>query len=175
MSKSKQKQKQKQQDNNDFWNDCLNENIIDLKYSNLRNIELNSNNNYANKIKRNKKMYRNNTKPTIQNSDIIKEALIFEENNKPENNKKIIQSIEHMISLYNRGMASKATQKKIIAQNTEKNLKIERETCSFKPRQYRNKSLQNKIKKDYGHSTIYERGLKYQQKRMDKIYEDFED
>lgn len=164
MSKSKSKQ----QDNNDFWNDCLNEKIIDLKIPKLKNIEINTNNNYTNKIKRNKKMYRNNTKPTIQNSDIIKEALIFEENNKPENNKKIIQSIEHMISLYNRGMASKAAQKKIIAQNTEKNLKIERETCSFKPRQYRNKSLQSKIKKDYGHSTIYERGLKYQQKEWQK-------
>jgi hypothetical protein len=172
MSKSKQK---KQQDNNDFWNDCLNEKIIDLKNTKLRNIEINTNNNYSNKIKRNKKMYRNNTKPTIQNSDIIKEALIFEENNKPENNKKIIQSIEHMISLYNRGMASKATQKKIIAQNTEKNLKIEKEACSFKPRQYRNKSLQSKIKKDYGHSTIYERGLKYQQKRMAKIAKLFEE
>ena len=72
-------------------------------------------------------------------------------------------------------MASKATQKKIIAQNTEKNLKIEKETCSFKPKQYRNKSLQNKIKKDYGHSTIYERGLKYQQKRMAKIAKLFEE
>ena len=173
----------KKQDNNDFWNDCLKENITYNKslYNNekspkINNIKINNNiNNYPSKIKRNKKIYRYNTKPSFQNSEIIKEALIIEENNKPENNKKIIQSIEHMISLYNKGMSSKETRKKIIAQNSEKNLKIEKEACSFKPKKYRNKSLQNKIDKDYGNSTIYERGIKYQQKRMAKMAKLFEE
>ena len=169
----------------DFWNDCLDENDNDndndfilnnnKKPYKAKNINISTSNKYTNKRKRNKKLYRYNTKPSFHKSEIIKEDLLFEENNKPENNKKIIQSIEHMISLYNKGMASKENQKKNIAQNTEKNLKIEKETCSFKPKLYKNKSLQKKIKKDFGCSTIYERGVKYQQKRMDKIAKLFEE
>ena len=178
MSKSKSNQEY-----NDFWNDCLNDNdnyyynpiLNNKKNHKIKNIKINTNSKYTNKRKRNKKLYRYNTKPTFHKSEIIKEDLIFEENNKPENNKKIIQSIEHMISLYKKGMALKETQKKNIAQNTEKNLKIEKETCSFKPKLYRNKSLQNKINKNFGRSTIYERGLKYQQKRMDKMAKLFEE
>lgn len=177
MSKSKKKP-----ESNDFWNDCLKETVIysnppnnNQKSQKFKNIKINTNNNYTGKMKRNRKLYRYNTKPTFQNSEIIKEALIIEENNKPENNKRIIESIEHMISLYNRGMASKETQRKNIAENSQKNLKIEKEKCSFKPKQYRNKSLQKKINKDYANSTIYERGLKYQQKRMAKMAKLFEE
>ena len=65
-------------------------------------------------------------------SEIIKEAFIFEENNKPENKKRIVEPIEHMISLYNKGMASKEIQRKNIAENSRKNLKLEKEECSFK-------------------------------------------
>ena len=177
MSKSKRKQ-----ENNDFWNDCLNENntyINPIKGPNknqkIKNISINTSNNYMNKRKKNKRLYRYNTKPTFLPSEIIKQDLILEENNKPENNKKIIQSIEHMISLYKKGMALKETQRKNIAQNSEKTLKLEKETCSFKPKLYRNKSLQKKIKKDFGNSTIYERGVKYQQKKMEKIAKLFEE
>ena len=31
MKNQKKSKQKKQQDNNDFWNDCLNEKIIDLK------------------------------------------------------------------------------------------------------------------------------------------------
>ena len=177
MSKFKKKQ-----ENNDFWNDCLKESIIynnpakdHKKNQKLKNISINTNNNYANKRKKNKRLYRYNTKPTFLPSEIIKQDLILEENNKPENNKRIIHSIEHMISLYNKGMALKETQKKNAAQNIEKTLNLEKETCSFKPKLYRNKSLQKKIKKDFGNSTIYERGVKYQQKKMEKIAKLFEE
>ena len=80
-----------------------------------------------------------------------------------------------MISLYNKGMASKEIQRKNIAENSRKHLKLEKEECSFKPKKYRNRSLQNKITKDYANSTIYERGVKYQQKRMEKMAKLFEE
>jgi hypothetical protein len=179
MSKSKKKQ-----ENNDFWNDCLKESISynvpkgsRQKTNKIKNIKINTNYNYNyfNKRKKNKRMQRYGTKPTFQNSEIIKEALIFEENSKQENKKRINESIEHMKSLYKKGMASKENLRKNIAENSQKNMKIEIENCSFKPKQYRNKSLQNKINKNYANSTIYERGLKYQQKRMAKMAKLFEE
>ena len=167
------------QESNDFWNDCLTENITYINSSNnnkKKNLKLNnSNSNFLNKSKRNKKIYRYNTKPTFYKSEIINQDLIIEENNKPENNKRILQSIEHMISLYNKAMASKEMQKKNIAQKNEKTLKIEKNSCTFKPKLYKNKSLQKKLKKDFGNSTIYERGLKFQQKRIEKMAKLFEE
>ena len=167
------------QESNDFWNDCLTENITYINSSNnnkKKNLKLNnSNSNFLNKSKRNKKIYRYNTKPTFYKSEIINQDLIIEENNKPENNKRILQSIEHMISLYNKAMASKEMQKKNIAQKNEKTLKIEKNSCTFKPKLYKNKSLQKKLKKDFGNSTIYERGLKFQQKRIEKMTKLFEE
>ena len=171
------------EENNDFWNDCLKEEIIindqinnNNKNHKIKNIKININNFHINKRKKNKRLYKYNTKPTFhKSSEIIKQDLKFEEENKPENNKKILKSIEHMKSLYKRGMLLKETQRKNIAQNTEKNLKLEKENCSFKPKLYKNKSLQNKIKKDFGNSTIYERGLKYQQKKIDKLAKLFEE
>ena len=175
----------KNQDNNDFWSDCLKENITYVKNSSNSNknsnlsININStfNNNIHNKNKRKKnhKLYRYNTKPTFNPSEIIKQDLILEESNKPEKNKKIIESIEHMISLYNKGMEMKETQRKNIIQNSEKNLKQEKETCSFRPKLYKNKSLQKKINKYYEGNTIYERGMKYQQKKLEKLAKLFEE
>ena len=107
------------QDSNDFWNDCLKENITynnpinnNKKNIKLNNIKIHTNNSFSNKGKRNKKLYRYNTKPTFYRSEIINQDLIIEENNRPENNKRILKSIEHMISLYNKAMASKENQKK---------------------------------------------------------------
>jgi hypothetical protein len=57
--------------------------LIKIFYS-IKIWELYKDISYTNKIKRNKKMYRNNTNPKIINSDIIKETLIFEDNNRPE-------------------------------------------------------------------------------------------
>ena len=173
MSKSKKKS----EPNNDFWNDGLKENItynkipINQKISKIKNIKISSinDNSTKGKRKRNKKLYKFNTKPTFPQSKIIKHDLQIEENNKPENNKKIVQSIEHMISLYKKAILLQETKKTKIAQKKEKIMKLEKEECSFKPKLYKNKSLQKKIKNNYGGSTIYERGLKFQQKKMEKL------
>jgi hypothetical protein len=170
---------------NDFWNDCLNENIIYNDPTNngqikkIKNVKISSISNYSTKGKRkrnkNKKLYKYNTKLTFPQSEIIKHDLLIEESNKPENNKKIIKSIEHMISLYKRAISSQETKKAKIVQNNEKTIKLEKERCSFKPKLFRNKIMQKKLQKDYGESTIYERGLKYQQKKMDKMAKLFEE
>ena len=181
MSKTK-----KSQDSNDFWTDCLTENIAYLKNSSnsKKNPKLliNSNNTFndnnihnKNQRKKNQKLYRYNTKPTFIPSEIIKQDLLIEENNKPENNKKIIKSIKHMVSLYNKGMAMKETHRKNMIQKREKNSGLEKEKYSFKPMLYRNKSMQKKINTNYGRSTIYERGVKYQQKKLEKIAKLFEE
>ena len=171
----------KRQENNDFWNDCIKDSIT-YNLKNNQNLSINTNttynnkdNNNKNKRKKNKRLYRYNTKTAFNPSEIIKQDLIIEENNRPENNKKIIKSIEYMISLYNKGMALKETQRKNIIQSNEKTLKLEKENCSFKPKLYRNKSLQKKIKKNYEGSTIYERGIKYQQKKLAKRAKLFEE
>ena len=179
--------KSRMKENNDFWNDCLKEsnsyksNMSNSsingkkRYIQYKNMKINNNNSIYRK-KKNKKFDKlSNTYTSIDNRKIIKEALILEERNRQENNKKILESIEHMVSLYDKGMALKETQKRNIIQNDEKNLKKEKEKCSFKPIKYRNKSLQNKINKDYGNSTIYERGVKYQQRNMAKRAKLFEE
>ena len=138
MSKAK-----KSQESNDFWADCLTENIAYLKNNSnsQKNSKLliNTNNTFnnnsihnKNKRKKNQKIYRYNTKPTFNPSEIIKQDLIIEKNNNTENNKKIIKSINHMLSLYNKGMAMKETHHKNMIQKCEKNLRLEKEKCSFK-------------------------------------------
>ena len=68
--------------------------------------------NYLNKAKRNKKFYRHDTNPTCFSSKIIQKVLISEEITKAENDKVINESIDYMVSLYNRAMESKEKQKK---------------------------------------------------------------
>ena len=80
-----------------------------------------------------------------------------------------------MISLYDRAMILKETHKKNIDQRNENTIKLEKEICSFKPKLYKNKSLQNKIHKNFENSTIYERGIKYQQQKIEKLAKLFEE
>ena len=167
MSKVKKKL-----DVNDFWNDCLKENNPKKNPSNLK---LNSSNTYHNKTRRNRRLYRHDTNPTFLGSKIIQKALISEENTRAENNKAINDSIEYMVSLYNRAKASQEKKKKKIIQSKEKHLTLEKETCSFKPKQYKNKKMQKKVKKTFGNLTIYERGLKFQEKRLAKMAKLFEE
>ena len=141
MSKVKKKL-----DVNDFWNDCLKENNPKKNPSNLK---LNSSNTYHNKTRRNRRLYRHDTNPTFLGSKIIQKALISEENTRAENNKAINDSIEYMVSLYNRAKASQEKKKKKIIQSKEKHLTLEKETCSFKPKQYKNKKMQKKSKKNF--------------------------
>lgn len=167
MSKAKKKLEV-----NDFWNDCLKENIT---IKNPQNLKLNPLINYQYKTRQNKKLYKYDTNPTFIGSKIIQSALISEENIKAENNKAINNSIEYMVSLYNRAMASKEKKKKNIIQSKEKHLTLEKEICSFKPKRYKNKNMQKLIKKSFGNSTIYERSLKFQQKRLAKMAKLFEE
>ena len=63
-----------------------------------------------------------------------------------------------MISLYNKAKISQERKKKNIKLNKEKELTLEKEICSFKPKQYKNIALQKKLKKTFGNLNIYERG-----------------
>ena len=171
----------KTQEISDFWNDCLIDNLSygkpsnsNKKMQNLKNIN-NKNCNHLNKGKRNKKIYQYNAKLISFQSEIIKQDLLIEENNKSQHNKKILKSIEHMISLYDKAMLLKETHKKNIAQSNENTIKLEKEKCSFKPKLYRNKSLQNKIHKNFKNSTIYERGIQFQQQKIEKLAKLFEE
>ena len=115
------KPKKKLETNNDFWNDCLKENKKPKKFLNTK---INPSPNYLNKAKRNKKFYRHDTNPTCFSSKIIQKALISEEITKAENDKVINESIDYMVSLYNRAMESKEKQKKNIIKTREKYLKV---------------------------------------------------
>ena len=119
MSKVKKKL-----DVNDFWNDCLKETNPKKNPSNLK---LNSSNTYHNKTRRNRRLYRHDTNPTFLGSKIIQKALISEENTRAENNKAINDSIEYMVSLYNRAKASQEKKK-------EKNNSKQRKAFDFRKR-----------------------------------------
>ena len=173
MSKSKLKKL----DSNDFWNDCLKENISTINHNNSKfskTISLNNLPVYIYNKKRNKRLYRYETKPSFQKSSIIQNALNSEENEKSGNHKKVKESINYMVSLYNRGMASKEKKKKTMEQSRQKHINVVKKECSFKPKKYKNISLQKKIKKNFGNSTIYERGIKFQQNKMAKMAKLFE-
>ena len=166
------KPKKKLETNNDFWNDCLKENKKPKKFLNTK---INPSPNYLNKAKRNKKLYRHDTNPTCFSSKIIQKALISEEITKAENDKVINESIDYMVSLYNRAMESKEKQKKNIIKTREKHLKVEKEECSFKPKQFKNKTMQKLLKKHYDNLNVYERSLKFQQKKLEKMAKLFEE
>ena len=166
------KPRKKLETNNDFWNDCLKENKKPKKFLNTK---INPSPNYLNKAKRNKKFYRHDTNPTCFSSKIIQKALISEEITKAENDKVINESIDYMVSLYNRAMESKEKQKKNIIKTREKHLKVEKEECSFKPKQFKNKTMQKLLKKHYDNLNVYERSLKFQQKKLEKMAKLFEE
>ena len=163
----------KKLDVNDFWNDCLKESLSSKKSQKL---SLNPLFNYQShyKTKRNKKLYRFDTNPTFVRSKIIQNALKSEENTKAENNKIINESIDYMVSLYNKAMASKEKKRKKITQNREKTITLVKEACSFKPKKCTNIHIDKKINKCFGNLTIYERGLKYEQNKMTKMAKLFE-
>ena len=165
--------KTKKLDVNEFWKDCLEEEKVSKKKN--PSLNLNHLSYFHPKTKRNKKLYTHNMKPSYTNSKLIQEAINSEENTKAESNKLLHDSIEYMVSLYNRGMKSKEKKKKNILLIKEKNLNNEKQLCSFKPKQYSNIKLQNKIKKHFGTLTIYERSVEFKQKRMEKMAKLFEE
>ena len=166
------KPKKKLETNNDFWNDCLKENKKPKKFLNTK---INPSPNYLNRAKRNKKLYRHDTNPTFFKSKIIQNALISEENTLAENNKAVNESIDYMVSLYKRALESQEKKKKNIIETREKHLKVEKEECSFKPKQFKNKSMQKLLKKHFDNLNIYERSLKFQEKHLEKMAKLFEE
>jgi hypothetical protein len=162
----------KQSQDDDFWDDCITD---DINITNIDNIPININNRkHSKNNRRNQKLLTKNLTATKSNK-LITEALTIEENIKKSNKKRRHDSIEHMLSLYNQAMQSKEAKNKSIIQRKENKKKIEIESCSFKPKYFRNKSLQNKIKKEFGQTTIYERGVKYQEKVLIKVAKIFEE
>jgi len=169
---------------NDFWNDCLKDNqIININTKHSKSKEKVRNYPYMNFIKNSKcinkrkknKLYKYNSKPTFLTSKIISRAISFEESKIPENNKRLNKSIDYMVSLYKRGMESKNKRKKDIFQNREKIINFEKKMCSFKPKHNINRNIDNKFKKEFANSNIYQRGIKYQQnklKKLAKLYEE---
>ena len=165
--------KTKKLDVNEFWNDCFEEEKVSKKKK--PNLNLNHLSYFHPKTKRNKKLYTYKFKPSYQKCKLIQEAISSEENTKAENNKLLHDSIEYMVSLYNRGMKSKEKKNKNILLIKEKNINNEKQISNFKPKKYTNNKLQNKIKKNFGTLSIYERGVEFKQKKMKKMAKLFEE
>ena len=152
---------------NDFWSDCLKEN-------NTLNISKNNNKSssliyFYNKVKRNKRIYKYNTNSlSLKNSKLIKNII----NSEKKENKKEKETIEYLKSLYDKGMLSKEKKKRKIS---EQRITLEKKEINIKPRKYTNKKLEKKIKKNFGNLTIYERGIKYEQKKIEKKAKLFEE
>ena len=162
---------------NDFWLDCIKSPLISLHNNkSAKNIFFNPLTNYIQRSKRNKKQSKNSKKYSYQNSKIIEEALRSEESPKKDY-KKIKRSIEYTNSLYNRGMAwKKKINKSRIENNKEKfDFDKKEKEPDININKYKNLIIQKKIKKNYGNSTIYERGIKFQQKKIEKIAKLFEE
>ena len=162
---------QKKLDVNDFWNDCLND---ERETKSPDNLELDILFNNHHKSKRNKRLYRYDTNPSFSGNKIIQSALISEENTKAENDKLLHESIEYMVSLYNKAMVSNEKKKKNIMLTNEKKLTLEKKTCSFKPMKFTSPNIQKKFSKNLKNSNIYQRGLEFQQKRTAKMAKLFE-
>jgi len=172
----------KKSDPSDFWLDCLNQSpILYPKTKVSKNIFLNPLMNYTKQAKYSKKIYQRDIKSLYQNSNIILGSLKSEEKPK-KNNKKIKESLEYTNSLYERGMQFKQKKLKLIKEknNNKKNQIniLEKKDHSFftiTKGKYNNKKIQKKIYKNFHNTTIYERGVKFQQKKMAKIAELFEE
>ena len=101
------------------------------------------------------------------------------------NNKKIQKKIYknfHNTTIYERGMQFKQKKLELIKEknNNKKNQiniseKKEHSLFTITKPKYKNKKLQKKILKNFGNITIYERGVKFQQKKMARIAELFEE
>ena len=124
----------KKLDSNDFWNDCLKESQTIIKQYNPKysnNIELSPLSFYTSNKKRNKKIYKYDTKSSFHKSKIIQKAIISEENAKSGNDKKFQESIDYMVSLYNRGMLSKEKKKKKYGTKPTKAYKYRKKRMQF--------------------------------------------
>ena len=176
MSKIKKKL-----DTNDFWLDCIkenNNNISSLPKNNndsSKNLALKPLIKYNVKLKRNKKIYRHNSNLSYQNSKLIKTILQSEEKTKSIDEKKEQKTVQLYNSIYDRGMLFKEIKKKTISQINKQIINAEEKKLKKKMKLYRNKSIENKLNKDYVKLSMYERGIKFEQHKKMKLAQLFEE
>ena len=176
MSKIKKKL-----DINDFWLDCIkenNNNISSLPKNNndsSKNLALKPLIKYNVKLKRNKKIYRHNSNLSYQNSKLIKTILQSEEKTKSIDEKKEQKTVQLYNSIYDRGMLFKEIKKKTISQINKQIINAEEKKLKKKMKLYRNKSIENKLNKDYVKLSMYERGIKFEQHKKMKLAQLFEE
>ena len=166
------------QETNDFWLDCLSQSKKPNNNSkSTDNIFLNPLIKYINCSKRNKKINKKEVKSLYKNSKVFRRKVNSAEKPK-KTTKKFKHSLDYFNDLYNRGMELKLRKNKIIKNKDKDNLTIERKEKNLYEEKNKNKKIDEKIlkkiKKNYENSTIYERGIKFQQKKMIKIAELFE-
>ena len=166
------------QETNDFWLDCLSQSKKPNNNSkSTDNIFLNPLIKYIKCSKRNKKINKKEVKSLYKNSKVLRRKVNSAEKPK-KTTKKFKHSLDYFNDLYNRGMELKLRKNKIIKKKDKDNLTIERKETNLNEEKLKNKKIdekiQKKIKKNYENSTIYERGIKFQQKKMIKIAELFE-
>ena len=176
MSKIKKKL-----DINDFWLDCIKENNNNIsslpKNSNdsSKNLALKPLIRYNVKLKRNKKIYRHNSNLSYQNSKLIKTILQSEEKTKSIDEKKEQKTVQLYNSIYDRGMLFKEIKKKTISQINKQIINAEEKKLKKKMKLYRNKSIENKLNKNYVKLSMYERGIKFEQHKKMKLAQLFEE
>ena len=176
MSKIKKKL-----DINDFWLDCIKENNNNIsslpKNSNdsSKNLALKPLIRYNVKLKRNKKIYRYNSNLSYQNSKLIKTILQSEEKTKSIDEKKEQKTVQLYNSIYDRGMLFKEIKKKTISQINKQIINAEEKKLKKKMKLYRNKSIENKLNKNYVKLSMYERGIKFEQHKKMKLAQLFEE
>ena len=173
-------------DDDDFWTDCLKDTSSDILQYNPTTTKKYKNNTYQNNQTKNiiqptnfskkpkipilnfhKKTYKTSTmKTTFPKNKKISDKLFLEESKeqKRRNNK-----IDALITMYKRGMETKKLKNKNNENLRELKKKNEISECSFKPKKFSNQSFDKKMEKKWGGSTIYERGLKYQQRHQAKL------
>ena len=168
-------------DINDFWLDCIkenNNNIFSLPKNNndsSKNLALKPLIKYNVKLKRNKKIYRHNSNLSYQNSKLIKAILQSEEKTKSIDEKKEQKTVQLYNSIYDRGMLFKEIKKKTISQINKQTINAEEKKLKKKMKLYRNKSIENKLNKNYVKLSMYERGIKFEQHKKMKLAQLFEE
>ena len=168
-------------DINDFWLDCIkenNNNIFSLPKNNndsSKNLALKPLIKYNVKLKRNKKTYRHNSNLSYQNSKLIKTILQSEEKTKSIDEKKEQKTVQLYNSIYDRGMLFKEIKKKTISQINKQIINAEEKKLKKKMKLYRNKSIENKLNKNYVKLSMYERGIKFEQHKKMKLAQLFEE
>lgn len=148
----------------EFWDDCTKDHLI----SNSKKIK--SSNESKNKLYNN---HKDDVKLKIakitNNKKLIREALATEEKIPLERRRRERQSIQNCIKIYNKDLKSKELKK----ENNNKSRKlfnnIDFQECTFKPKKCINRSIDNKINRKFGNLKIYDRGVRFQQKRFERM------